>query len=97
MQESLIHLRRTQLHSFNYGLGLEEPAYDIAHDLTCTQMLLGEYPTLLPTKRSPTSVGFMAKVQVAMSLDTLDDVPVPSQQLFEGVHDTNIQDLSLRT
>lgn len=62
VQERLIHLRKIQLHLLYYGLGLEGPMDDIAVDIVCVRSLMGEFLTLGPNRRYPTSLGFVAEV-----------------------------------
>lgn len=94
-QERLLELRRTQLNIFYSGLGVEEPADDVAADVPAARLLLGEFPALSPSRRSPTSHGFVADVQEALSLDSLDNIPLPSQRSLEGLEGINTQDLRM--
>lgn len=59
VQERLVRLRVTQLRLFYCGLGLQEPTSDIAADVPCARLLLGEFPGC---RRSPKSCGFVADV-----------------------------------
>lgn len=95
VQDRLIHLRRTHLHLFYCGLGLEEPTNDIASDMACVCLLLGEFHAVDAARRSPTSLGFVADTQEALSLDNLDGLPMPSQNLQEGLEGINTQDLGM--
>lgn len=95
VQEKLIHFRRMQLHLFYCGLGLEEPTDDIAPDVACTRSLFGEVPAADSARRSSTSLGFVADVQEALSLDSLDGIPMPSQNSLEGLEGISTQDLGM--
>lgn len=95
VQEGLIHLRRLQLHLFYCGLGLEQPTDDIAADVPSARSLLGEFPLLDPARRSPTSLGFVADVQETLNLDSLDGIPMPSQNSLEGLEGISTQDLGM--
>ena len=95
VQDLLIHFRRTQLHLFYAGLGLEEPTDDIASDVDSVRLLLGEFPVVDVARRSPTTLGFVADVQEALSLDTLDGLPMPSQNTLEGLDVISTQDLGM--
>jgi hypothetical protein len=95
VQDLFIHFRRTQLHLFYAGLGLEEPTDDIASDVDYVRSLLGEFPAVDAARRSPTMLGFVADVQEALSLDTLDGLPMPSQNTLEGLDVIGTQDLDM--
>ena len=95
VQEGLIQLRRTQLHLFYCGLGLEEPTDDIAADVHCARLILGEFPATGQSSRSTTPSSFVAEVQEALSLDSLDNLPLPSQRSLEGLDAISTQDLSM--
>lgn len=89
-QEGLINLRRMQLQLLFCGLGLEEPTDDIAPDVAYVRSLIGELPAL------PSSgFGLVAEVQAAISLDSLDSIPMPSQRSLEGLEGISTQDLAL--
>lgn len=92
VQEGLVQLRATQLRLFYCGLGLQEPTSDIAADVACTRLLVGEFPG---PRRSPKSCGFVADVQEALSLDSLDSIPLPSQRSLEGLDGISTQDLAM--
>ena len=95
VQEGLINLRRMQLHLLFCGLGLEEPTDDIAPDVAYVRSLKAELPALDSSTRSPSGFGLVAEVQAAVSLDTLDSIPMPSQRSLEGLEGINTQDLAL--
>ena len=95
VQESFINLRRMQLHILFYGLGLEELTNDIAPDVAYVRSLMGELHALDSSIRSPSGFGLVAEVQAAVSLDTLDSIPMPSQRLLGGLEGINTQDLAL--
>jgi hypothetical protein len=92
VQEGLVQLRETQLRLIYSGLGLQEPTSDIAADVPCARLLLGEF---LGCRRSPNSCGFVADVQEALSLDSLDSIPLPSQRSLEGLDGISTQDLAM--
>lgn len=92
VQEGFVRLRETQLRLFYDGLGLQEPTSDIAADVPCAHLLLGEFPGC---RRSPNSCGFVADVQEALSLDSLDSIPLPSQRSLEGLDGISTQDLAM--
>lgn len=76
--QSLQHVRSTQLRLFNCGLGTEDAIDDIAPNLHCTRLLMGEEVVLPIEKSSRTTLGFVAEVHEAMNLESLD--------LLYGVH-----------
>ncbi len=92
--QSWQRVRATQLRLFNCGLGVEEAADDIAPDVHCARALLGEDVGVVVTAGKPeTSMGFVTEVNEAMTLDTLDSVPMHCD--FDGVECISTQDLSL--
>lgn len=90
--QSLHQFRATQLRLFNCGIGLEEATDDIAPDVHCTRALLGK-EVVMPVEKPETAMGFVAEVNEAMTLDTLDAIPMHCD--FEGVEGISTQDLSL--
>ena len=94
-QERFLELRRTQLNIFYSGLGVEEPADDVAADVPAARLLLGKFPASSPCRRSLASHGFVADVQEALSLDSLDNIPLPSQRSLEGLEGISTQDLRM--
>ena len=91
--QSLQHVRSTQLRLFNCGLGVEEATNEIAPDLHCTRALLGEEVAMPKEKSSRTKLGFVGEVYEAMSLESLDSLPMHVD--FDGVDRISTQDLSL--
>lgn len=87
--QSLQHVRATQLRLYNCALGVEDATADIAPDVHCTKALLGE-KVVLRIEKPETTMGFMAEVNEAMSLDS-----IPMHMDFEGVDRISTQDLSL--
>ena len=66
---------------------MEEATY-----VHCTRALLRE-EVVMTVEKPKTVVGFVGEVNEAMSLDTLDAIPMYCD--FEGVEGINTQDLSL--
>lgn len=85
------HVRSIQLRLFSCGLGVENATDDIAQDLHCKWALLGEEVVMPMGNSSGTTVGFVAKVHEAMSLESLDAIPMHRD--FDGVDRINTQDL----
>lgn len=73
--QSLQHVRATQLRLFNCGIGVEEATSDIATDVHCTRALLGE-EVVMPVEKPEAAIGFVAEVNDAITLDTLDAIPM---------------------
>jgi hypothetical protein len=63
--------------------------------MACVRSLMGELPALDSNTRFGSGVGLVAEVQDALSLDSLDSIPMPSQRSFEGLEGINTQDLTL--
>lgn len=91
--QSLQYVRSTQLRLFNCGLGVEETTDDIAPDLHCTRALLFEEVAMPMEKSSRSTLGFGGEVHEAMSLESLDSIPMHMD--FDGVDRISTQDLSL--
>ena len=77
------------------GLGLEEPTDDIAPDVASVRSLMGELPPLVSNTQSGSGVGVVAEVQDVLSLDSLDNLPLPSQRSLEDIEQISTQDLAL--
>ena len=95
MQEGLISLRRTQLHYLFCGMELEEPTDDNSPEIGYVRYLMGELPILDSSPQPASGFGFVAEVQAALSLDSLDSIPMPSQRSLEGLEGMSTQDLAL--
>jgi hypothetical protein len=72
----LQHIKSTQLHLYNCALGVETATDDIADDVHCAEALLGKPLAMAPDKPSVTTLGFKADVHEAMSLESLDAIPM---------------------
>ena len=90
---SLQHVRSLQLQLFNCGLEVEEATDDIAPDVHCTRALLGEEVAMQKEKSSRTTLGFGSEIHEAMSLESLDSLPMHVD--LDGVDHISTQDLSL--
>lgn len=66
---------------------------DIAPNIDCTRALLGEAVVMAQKKPGRTTQEFVVDVQEAMTLESLDAIPMPFD--FDGVDHINTQDLSL--
>lgn len=91
--ENLQHVRSTQLRLFNCGLGLENATEDIDSDIHCTLALLGEEVEKPKETISRITMGFVGEVHDAMSLESLDSIPMHCD--FDGVDRISTQDISL--
>ena len=93
MVHGLQHVRSTQLRLFNCGLGEEEAIDDIAQDVHCTRALLGEEVAMALGEPPEPTMGFVGDAQEAMSLESLDAIPMHCE--LEGVDRISTQNLSL--
>ena len=91
--QNMEHVRSAQVHLFNYGLGVQDATDDIADNLHCTRALLGEEVVQPKEKPSRKTLGFSGEVHEAMSLESLDSLPMHCD--FDGVDRISTQDLSL--
>ena len=76
-------------------MGLEEPTNDISPEIAYVRFLMDELPILDSSPRPANAFGFVAEVQAALSLDSLDSIPMPSQRSLEGLEGISTQDLAL--
>lgn len=91
--QSMQHVRGTTMRLFNSGMGVEDATDDIASDVQFTRALFGEEVEVLKEEPDGTTSGFVAEVHEAMSLESLDSIPMHCD--FEGVDRISTQDLSL--